>query len=48
MRILDVSKWEASRALQDDCNRFAGSMQQLRDGAAAYLAAFEQQVGHGV
>ncbi|KAF6264980.1 intraflagellar transport particle protein 20 [Scenedesmus sp. NREL 46B-D3] len=44
VRILDVDKFKASQALQDNCAKFVSNMQQLHDSVAKYVAAIDQQV----
>ncbi|WIA11528.1 hypothetical protein OEZ85_011639 [Tetradesmus obliquus] len=44
VRILDVDKFKASQALQDNCGKFVSNMQQLQDSVSKYVAAIDQQV----
>lgn len=44
IRVLDVDKFNASKALQDNCNVFRQNIQQLQDLVTKYVTAIDQQV----
>eukprot|EP00878_Enallax_costatus_P015576 GHUV01016316.1.p1 GENE.GHUV01016316.1~~GHUV01016316.1.p1 ORF type:complete len:132 (+),score=56.03 GHUV01016316.1:935-1330(+) len=44
VRVLDVDKYNASQALQENCGKFVSNMQQLQVSVSKYVAAIDQQV----
>ncbi|GAX72826.1 hypothetical protein CEUSTIGMA_g281.t1 [Chlamydomonas eustigma] len=44
IRILDIDKFNASKGLQDNCNIFVNSIQQLNEVVDKYISSIDQQV----